>query len=105
MTQWFALRNWNEIDLVLPSTNLTAIIASVTNKERGNLPNFSGRYNISFHSLQHVPLVEENPFEGYILGTKACLEAAIDSRLKHLFLYQQTKLLGPETLWEQPKIR
>ena len=56
-----------------------------------------------YHSAayKHVPLVEENPFEGTynnILGTKACVEAAIDSKVATFVLISTDKAVRPTNI-------
>ncbi len=90
----------NELEHVLPSAHLRAIIANVTNKKRLKEICQAFAVDTIYHSAayKHVPLVEENPFEGVfnnILGTKACLEAAIDSNVETFVLISTDKAVRP----------
>ncbi len=93
----------NEIESSLPRTNLKAIIGDVTNKKR--MIDVCQTFDVDtvYHSAayKHVPLVEENPFEGVynnIFGTKACLEAAIDSKVETFVLISTDKAVRPTNI-------
>ena len=93
----------NEIESSLPRTNLKAIIGDVTNKKRMIDVCQTFDVNTVYHSAayKHVPLVEENPFEGVynnIFGTKACLEAAIDSKVETFVLISTDKAVRPTNI-------
>ena len=93
----------NEINSTKTNTNLKTIIASVTNKRR--IMEVCKVFGVDtiYHSAayKHVPLVEENPFEGVfnnIFGTKACLDAAIDSNVETFVLISTDKAVRPTNI-------
>ena len=93
----------HEILSTVPNVNLQSIIASVLNKKR--LIEVCNAFNIDtiYHAAayKHVPLVEENPFEGVrnnIFGTKACLEAAIESEVETFVLISTDKAVRPTNI-------
>ncbi len=93
----------NEIDSLRFNTNIRTIIASVTNKRRMTEVCQTFKVDTIYHSAayKHVPLVEENPFEGIynnIIGTKACLEAAIDSKVVTFVLISTDKAVRPTNI-------
>lgn len=93
----------NEINSTKTNTNLKTIIASVTNKRRIMEVCKVFEVDTIYHSAayKHVPLVEENPFEGVfnnIFGTKACLEAAIDSNVETFVLISTDKAVRPTNI-------
>jgi FlaA1/EpsC-like NDP-sugar epimerase len=93
----------NEIESSLYNTNLKAVISSVTNKKRMLDICQTFAVDTIYHSAayKHVPLVEENPFEGVfnnIIGTKVCLEAAIDSKVETFVLISTDKAVRPTNI-------
>ena len=93
----------NEIESSIPSKNLKAVIASVTNKKRMKeiCQNFSVDTIYHAAAYKHVPLVEQNPFEGVsnnILGTKACVESAIESKVETFVLISTDKAVRPTNI-------
>ena len=59
--------------------------------------------NTIYHTAayKHVPLVEENPFEAVfnnILGTKVCVEAAIESNVETFVLISTDKAVRPTNI-------
>lgn len=92
-----------EIESSISNIRLRTIIASVTNKKR--MLDIFHTFNVDtvYHSAayKHVPLVEENPFEGVfnnIIGTKVCLEAAIDSKTETFVLISTDKAVRPTNI-------
>ena len=92
-----------EIESSISNIRLRTIIASVTNKKR--MLDIFHAFNVDtvYHSAayKHVPLVEENPFEGVfnnIIGTKVCLEAAIDSKTETFVLISTDKAVRPTNI-------
>ncbi len=92
-----------EIESSISNIKLRTIIASVTNKKR--MLDIFHAFNVDtvYHSAayKHVPLVEENPFEGVfnnIIGTKVCLEAAIDSKTETFVLISTDKAVRPTNI-------
>ena len=93
----------NEIESSGLNTNIRTIIASVTNKRRMTEVCQTFQVDTIYHSAayKHVPLVEENPFEGIynnIIGTKACLEAAIESKVLTFVLISTDKAVRPTNI-------
>ena len=92
-----------EIESSVPNIRLKTIIASVTNKKRMMDVFHTFEVDTIYHSAayKHVPLVEENPFEGVfnnIIGTKACVEAAIDSQTETFVLISTDKAVRPTNI-------
>ncbi len=86
-----------------PDLKLHSIIASVTNKRRISDICNTFKVDTIYHAAayKHVPLVEENPFEGVsnnILGTKACVEAAIESKVETFVLISTDKAVRPTNI-------
>tara|TARA_B100000963_G_scaffold361774_1_gene399436 strand:- start:2044 stop:3993 length:1950 start_codon:yes stop_codon:yes gene_type:complete len=86
-----------------PELKLYSVIASITNKRRILDVCNTFEVNTIYHAAayKHVPLVEENPFEGVsnnILGTKACIEAAIDSKVETFVLISTDKAVRPTNI-------
>ena len=93
----------NEIESSIPNTNLKSVISSVTNKKRMKeiCQNFSVDTIYHTAAYKHVPLVEQNPFEGVfnnIIGTKACVESAIESKVKTFVLISTDKAVRPTNI-------
>ena len=92
-----------EIESSVSEIKLKTIIANVTNKKRMMDVFHTFDVDTIYHSAayKHVPLVEENPFEGVfnnIIGTKACLEAAIDSQTETFVLISTDKAVRPTNI-------
>ena len=92
-----------EIESSISNISLRTIIASVTNKKR--MMDVFQTFDVDtvYHTAayKHVPLVEENPFEGVfnnIIGTKTCLEAAIDSKTETFVLISTDKAVRPTNI-------
>ena len=93
----------NEIESLSYDINLRVIIGSVSNKKRITKVCKTFSVDTIYHSAayKHVPLVEENPFEGVlnnIFGTKACLEAAINSKVETFVLISTDKAVRPTNI-------
>jgi len=92
-----------EIENLLPETELHAVLASVTNKKRITEICKAFAVDTVYHTAayKHVPLVEENPFEGVfnnIIGTQACVHAAIDSEVETFVLISTDKAVRPTNI-------
>jgi len=92
-----------ELESSISNIRLRTIIASVTNKKRIMDVLHTFGVDTIYHSAayKHVPLVEENPFEGVfnnIMGTKACVEAAIDSKTETFVLISTDKAVRPTNI-------
>ncbi len=93
----------NEIENLLPETELHAVLGSVTNKKRITEICKAFAVDTVYHAAayKHVPLVEENPFEGVfnnIIGTQACVEAAIDAEVETFVLISTDKAVRPTNI-------
>ena len=93
----------NEIENLLPETELHAVLGSVTNKKRITEICKAFAVDTVYHAAayKHVPLVEENPFEGVfnnIIGTQACVQAAIDAEVETFVLISTDKAVRPTNI-------
>lgn len=93
----------NEIQQLIPELELHSIMGSVINKNRMVQVCMAFDVNTIYHSAayKHVPLVEENPFEGLsnnVLGTKFTLEAAIDAKVETFVLISTDKAVRPTNI-------
>ena len=93
----------NEIESTNHEVNLYSIIASVTNNKRIADVCKAFKVDTIYHSAayKHVPLVEENPFEGVsnnIFGTISCLNAAIESKVETFVLVSTDKAVRPTNI-------
>ncbi len=82
---------------------LFSVIGSVTDKKRIYEVCKSFEVDTIYHSAayKHVPLVEENPFEGVynnIFGTKHCLDAAIKAEVETFVLISTDKAVRPTNI-------
>ena len=92
-----------EIESFSPKSKLYAVLASVTNKKRMTDICNSFKVDTIYHTAayKHVPLVEENPFEGVfnnILGTQACVQSAIDADVETFVLISTDKAVRPTNI-------
>ncbi len=92
-----------EIESKYPHLDLSTVICSVTNKLRMIEIFKSFEVNTIYHTAayKHVPLVEENPFEGVdnnIYGTKYAIEAAIEARVETFVLISTDKAVRPTNI-------
>ena len=92
-----------EIERLLPETELHAVLGSVTNKKRITEVCKAFAVDTVYHAAayKHVPLVEENPFEGVfnnIIGTQACVQAAIDAEVETFVLISTDKAVRPTNI-------
>ncbi|MDA7601983.1 polysaccharide biosynthesis protein [Gammaproteobacteria bacterium] len=93
----------NEIENLLPETELHAVLGSVTNKRRITEICKAFAVDTVYHAAayKHVSLVEENPFEGVfnnIIGTQACVQAAIDTEVETFVLISTDKAVRPTNI-------
>ena len=93
----------NEIESLLPETELHAVLGSVTNKNRITEICKAFAVDTVYHTAayKHVPLVEENPFEAVfnnIIGTQACVQAAIDAEVETFVLISTDKAVRPTNI-------
>ena len=93
----------NEIENLLPKTHLHAVLGSVTNKRRMREVCEAFGVDTVYHTAayKHVPIVEENPFEGVfnnIIGTQACVQAAIDAEVETFVLISTDKAVRPTNI-------
>ena len=92
-----------EIENLLPEAELHAVLGSVTNKKRITEVCKAFTVDTVYHAAayKHVPLVEENPFEGVfnnIIGTQACVQAAIDAEVETFVLISTDKAVRPTNI-------
>jgi FlaA1/EpsC-like NDP-sugar epimerase len=92
-----------EIENLLPEAGLHAVLGSVTNKKRITEVCKAFAVDTVYHAAayKHVPLVEENPFEGVfnnIIGTQACVQAAIDAEVETFVLISTDKAVRPTNI-------
>jgi FlaA1/EpsC-like NDP-sugar epimerase len=92
-----------ELDSLSSKSNLYSILANVTNKKR--MKEIFSSFNVDtiYHTAayKHVPLVEENPFEGIfnnIFGTESCVKAAIESDVETFVLISTDKAVRPTNI-------
>ena len=93
----------HEIENLLPETELHAVLGSVTNKKRITEICKAFAVDTVYHAAayKHVPLVEENPFEAVfnnIIGTQACVQAAIDAEVETFVLISTDKAVRPTNI-------
>ena len=93
----------NEIESYNNEIELRSVIANVTNKSRIIDICKTFKVDTIYHSAayKHVPLVEQNPFEGVtnnIFGTISCLEAAIESKVDTFVLISTDKAVRPTNI-------
>ena len=88
-------RNLNQVEVI-------SVIGNVTNKKRILDVFKTFEVDTIFHAAayKHVPLVEENPLRGFnnVIGTKICLEAAIDSGVGTFVLISTDKAVRPTNI-------
>ncbi len=92
-----------ELESSFPNVNIISILANVTNKKRMQDVCLSFNVDTIYHAAayKHVPLVEENPFEAVynnIIGTKICLEAAIENNVETFVLISTDKAVRPTNI-------
>lgn len=92
-----------ELEKNLNQVEVISVIGNVTNKKRILDVFKTFEVDTIFHAAayKHVPLVEENPFEGFfnnVMGTKICLEAAIDSGVGTFVLISTDKAVRPTNI-------
>ena len=93
----------NELSAILPSDNVFSVLANITNKERISEVCKAFQVNTIYHAAayKHVPLVEENPFEALhnnIMGTKICVECAIQANVETFVLISTDKAVRPTNI-------
>ncbi len=92
-----------EIEDYHMDTDLYAVLANVKNKKRVKEVCKTFKVDTIYHTAayKHVPLVEENPFEAVlnnIQGTKACAEAADESKVDTFVLISTDKAVRPTNI-------
>lgn len=92
-----------EIEDLDPSLNLFSILGNVTNRKKMTEIFSIFKVDTIFHTAayKHVPLVEENTFEGVsnnIFGTEICAKAAIDSEVGTFVLISTDKAVRPTNI-------
>jgi len=92
-----------ELESKFPKVNIVSILASVTSKKRMKDVFLSFNLDTIYHAAayKHVPLVEENPFEAVfnnIIGTKTCVEAALENNVETFVLISTDKAVRPTNI-------
>ena len=92
-----------EIESSAEGLEVYSLLSNVNNKKRLLEVCKSFEVNTIYHTAayKHVPLVEENPFEAVfnnILGTKVCVEAAIESNVETFVLISTDKAVRPTNI-------
>lgn len=92
-----------ELEFKFPNVNIISILANVTNKKRMKDVCLSFNLDTIYHAAayKHVPLVEENPFEAVfnnIIGTKICLETALENNVETFVLISTDKAVRPTNI-------
>jgi len=92
-----------EIESLDLELQLYSVLGTVTNQKRMTEVFKAFKVDTIYHTAayKHVPLVEENPFEGAfnnIFGTEACANAAIDSQVKTFVLISTDKAVRPTNI-------
>ena len=92
-----------EIESLNSNLDLYSVLANVTNKKR--MKEILSSFNVDtiYHTAayKHVPLVEENPFEGVfnnIFGTESCAQAAIETSVETFVLISTDKAVRPTNI-------
>ncbi len=93
----------NEMESLNLDFPVHSVMGSVTNKKRIFQVCSVFDVNTIYHAAayKHVPLVEENPFEGVfnnVFGTKHCLDAAIDAQVETFVLISTDKAVRPTNI-------
>ncbi len=93
----------NELDLYMDRVNIFPVIANVTNQERISeiLKVFGVETIYHTAAYKHVPLVEENPFEGVnnnIFGTLSCMRSALENEVETFVLISTDKAVRPTNI-------
>jgi len=92
-----------EIKEQTPTSNISAVIASVRDQSRLTQVFDTYKPNFVFHAaaLKHVPLMESNPLEAFktnILGTRNVLFAASQCSTEKFVLISTDKAVDPESV-------
>ncbi len=93
----------NEIEQIDSDVKIYAVLANVTNQDR--ITDVCKAFGVQtvYHAAayKHVSIVEENPFEAVfnnILGTKICVNSAIDSKVETFVLISTDKAVRPTNI-------
>ena len=92
-----------EIESFAEGLEVYSLLSNVNNKQRLKEACISFGVNTIYHTAayKHVPLVEENPFEAVfnnILGTKICVETAVESNVETFVLISTDKAVRPTNM-------
>lgn len=93
----------NELESMNRDIELYSILADVTNKERLKIIFREFGVNTIYHAAayKHVPLVEQNPFEGIrnnIFGTLSCAQMAVEENVDTFVLISTDKAVRPTNI-------
>lgn len=102
-SEYFLYSIKKELETVIAHEKLFSILANVTNKKRISEICKVFEVDTIYHAAayKHVPLVEENPFEGLVnnvFGTQACALAAIESQVETFVLISTDKAVRPTNI-------
>ena len=102
-SEYFLYKIRKEVEDKNLDIELNAILADVTNRNR--ILQVCNAFDVDtiYHTAayKHVPLVEENPFEGVknnIFGTKSCIDAAIEANVDTFVLISTDKAVRPTNI-------
>jgi FlaA1/EpsC-like NDP-sugar epimerase len=92
-----------DIESLNSSIDIYSILANVTNKKKISDICLTFKVDTIYHTAayKHVPMVEENAFEGVknnIFGTRACVEAAIENKVETFVLISTDKAVRPTNI-------
>ncbi len=90
----------SELEKYIDKIEIISVIGNVVNNKRISDIFKALDIDTIFHAAayKHVPLVEENPFEGFfnnVIGTKVCLDAAIANKVQTFVLISTDKAVRP----------
>ena len=92
-----------EIESFSSEISLHAVLTNVTNKKKLTEIFKVFKVDTIYHAAayKHVPLVEENPFEAVfnnVIGTKICVQAAIETKVETFVLISTDKAVRPTNI-------
>ena len=92
-----------EVSLTHPDVTRSAVIADVRDRDRVEQVFQNYKPELVFHAaaLKHVPLVEENPFEGVmtnIIGTRNVADACVNAGAEVMVMISTDKAVNPTNI-------
>ena len=93
----------SEIESLSPEVELHSVLANVTNEHKITQIFKTFSVDTVYHAAayKHVPLVEQNPYEGIfnnIIGTRSCVNAAIKAEVETFVLISTDKAVRPTNI-------